>query len=59
VFADAARPLPFEDLDEDLERCMRRVSFSLHWYFPAIVLVLIGLSTGPHAISGLAGKKNG
>jgi hypothetical protein len=40
-FADAARPPPFENLDE-LEHCLRHVSFVLPSYFCAVVLVLIG-----------------
>jgi hypothetical protein len=47
--ADAARPppsldLPWENLDEDLECCMCRVSFVLPLYFHVIVLTLIDCS---------------
>jgi hypothetical protein len=41
-FVDAARPPTLENLDEELEHCLRRVSFMLPLYFCAAVLVLIG-----------------
>jgi hypothetical protein len=49
AFAGAARPLPsldfsLEDLGENLESCLRRVSFVLPSYFHAFVLALINCS---------------
>jgi hypothetical protein len=48
-FTGAAWPppsldFPLEDLDEDLESCLCRISFVLPSYFHAIVLVLIDCS---------------
>jgi hypothetical protein len=48
-FTSAAQPplsldFPLEDLDEDLESCLCRVSFVLPSYFHAIVLVLTDCS---------------
>jgi hypothetical protein len=51
VFAEATRPSPFEDLDENLERCLWCVSFALRWYFCVIVLILIGLFQQALALS--------
>jgi hypothetical protein len=41
-FADAARPLTLENLEEELEHCLCRVSFVVPLYFCASVLILIG-----------------
>jgi hypothetical protein len=41
-FIGVARCPPLENLDEELERYLRRVSFALPSYFHVIVLALIG-----------------
>jgi hypothetical protein len=41
-FAYAAWPPPLENLDEELEHCLCRISFMLPSYFCVVVLVLIG-----------------
>jgi DNA repair exonuclease SbcCD ATPase subunit len=48
-FADAARPPALENLDEELEHFLCRVSFVLPLYFHAVVLILIG-KLFPHAL---------
>jgi hypothetical protein len=41
-FADAARPMTLENLDDELEHFLHHVSLMLPSYFCVVVLVLIG-----------------
>jgi hypothetical protein len=57
-FTSATRQLPLEGLDEELEQCLQRVSFTLYLCVRKIVSVLTVVLIGPRTIGKPMREKN-